>query len=229
VYMESPDQIYGIDSARPLPQIVTEEKDENRHWLRAFAALCKRGNPNAIEWLWAPADRILKVHPLFEELILRNASAFVGLKALTASHFGFAKSQIEKMRPEDFIEDDEEGMSTRMRSKSGKVGAARRDLVEKYGYDTKYASHAARLMLQLEMLVNTGRVIYPFAGHDFEQIMGIKTGVVQNDQIDSVLDDMKARCDEAVTRNAARIPFEPNTDRINEILVSFYQRAFGLD
>jgi hypothetical protein len=40
---------------------------------------------------------------------------------------------------------------------------------------------------------------------------------------------MKARCDEAVTRNAARIPFEPNTDRINEILVSFYQRAFGLD
>jgi hypothetical protein len=204
---------------------VTEEQDENRHWLRSFATLCKRGNPNAIEWLWAPKDRILHVDPLFGDLILRNATVFLGLKALTASHFGFAKSQIGKMRPDRFVE-DEVGMSARMRSKSGQVGAARRELVQRFGYDTKYASHAARLMIQLQMLVNTGTVTYPFTGKDHTRIMSIKTGEISDISIDSALDSLKEECDAAVKRNQAGIPFEPNGDKINEILVEFYQRAF---
>ncbi len=223
VFLESKEQIYGIDVARPLPQIVTEERDDNRHWLRSFASLCKRGNPNAMEWLWAPVEAVLHVDPLFKKWILNNAYSFLGLESLTASHFGFATSQIGKMRPANFAEDN---ISARMRSKSGKVGAERREIVKKYGYDTKYASHAARLMLQLQMLVTTGQVVYPFTGDAYRQVMAIKTGEVANSDIDKILDDIKASCDAAVKTNIANIPPHPNADKINEALVNFYQEAF---
>ena len=136
VLMEPMSQVFGITQPPSLKHQVSEEEDNNRFWLRGFAYLCFKGNPNAIEWLWAPLDKMIECDSLFRAFILGNADAFLGLDRLTKSHFGFARSQIIKMRDQ-----------------SGKVGTKRKNLVRLYGYDTKFASHAIRLMHQLQQLV----------------------------------------------------------------------------
>lgn len=210
VLVEPRRQLFGHSPARhSLKQLTSEEQDESRHWLRDFANLCQKGNPNAIEWLWAPSSMVHEVHPLFAEHVLANTDAFVGLKGLRGSHFGFAAAQISKMK-----------------DTSGKVGRKRREYVEKYGYDIKYFAHAIRLMLQLMEIASTGRMTYPIQVADREMLLKIKNGKVPEGEIDELYLHYKGECEHVVAANPAGLPEEPDRERVDTALIAFFESYY---
>lgn len=99
-----------------------------------FFELARKGNPQVLEAIFTPtADQIFcnKIG----QLILANREIFLS-KALFAPFTGYAysqKSQIEKLA-------------------SGK----RKELVDNYGYDTKAAAHAMRLLSEAEYIFQNG-------------------------------------------------------------------------
>lgn len=211
VYVDPKEHLFGHSMNRHrIAQIVSDEEDVNGHWLREFVNLCVKGNPNAIEWMWAHPGAIRKMHPLFKKHIFDNADAFLGLVPLTHSHFGFATSQIKKMK-----------------EATGKVGEKRRNYVKKFGYDIKFASHAIRLMHQLIELVDEGRVVYPIPeGPVRSVIMEIKLGKMSEEAVIFLFNNLRGQCDEAVARNRAGIPEHPDKDRANKMLIAFFEEFY---
>lgn len=210
VLIEPKKHLFGHSpSKHKLHQHISEEQDDNRHWLRDFAHLCVKGNPNAIEWLWAPDDKIVVASDQFRKHILGNASAFLALPSLAKSHFGFAKQQIKKMY-----------------EATGKVGQKRRNYVVQYGYDIKFAHHAIRLMYQLLHLVNEGQVVYPVAGEERDLLMRIKLGHTSESEVVTIYEKLRVECDAAVKMNKAGIPECADTERVNGALISFYEEHY---
>ncbi len=210
VYLESKNVIFGHSPTRPkLSQTVTEERDDNNHWVRDFAHLCAKGNPNAIEWLWAPSDKVVLVDKFFQRYILKNSEMFIGLEGLSKSHFGFAISQLH-----------------RIKDISGKVGKARRDMVDKYGYNVKFASHSIRLMFQLMELVENGRMTYPFSGEKQSILLAIKTGKMTEQEVVDLFNSLRIECDEKIKKNKAGLPPYPDLAKIDENLIFFFEDAY---
>ncbi len=63
----------------------------------------------------------------------------------------------------------------------------RLELVKKYGYDCKYASHAARLAYQCCELMRTGTLNPTLEGAEREICMGIKTGAYSLSKVNDLL------------------------------------------
>lgn len=67
----------------------------------------------------------------------------------------------------------------------GQKNVNRPELVEKYGYDTKYAAHAIRLALQGYEFLTTGKVTLPMVGYDRDVVVGVRTGTYrESDALD---------------------------------------------
>ncbi len=209
VLLESKAQLMGTQHENTLPQLISDEKDVNRHWLRNFARLCLKCNPNVLEWLYAPPSMIQECHPLFEKFILKNRALFLSKHALIKSHFGFANAQISKM--EVYAPDR---------------GKARKELIDKYNYDPKYANHALRLIWELEQFLREGELVLPYNEYVQESLIAIKEGKLSKSDF---LDLYYRECDrinEAVTKNLAQLPEHPKIDIINELLVEFYEALY---
>jgi len=59
---------------------------------------------------------------------------------------------------------------------------SRRLLEDKYGYDTKHATHLYRLMIEAKYLLATGKMSFPFLGEDKEKLLSVLNGEVPYDE-----------------------------------------------
>lgn len=59
-----------------------------------------------------------------------------------------------------------------------RVGAGRAELVEAFGYDTKYAMHCARLGFQCVELLTTGALALPIQGEPADWLRAVRYGNV---------------------------------------------------
>jgi predicted nucleotidyltransferase len=138
--------------------------DRQVHSLKKFLTLMMKGNPTILNLIFSseefvvtntPIGRLLRMPEIYEKLISANAeNAFYGymadqVKMLEKHGTGEALSRIK--RPE---------------------------LVEQYGFDTKYAMHAMRLGMMGVELLNTGRITMPMAVGDVEYLMNVRGGNV---------------------------------------------------
>lgn len=209
VEQESKYQIYGLDHVNKISQYVTDEIDENTHYLKRFCYLAARCNPNVLEWLWAPPTNILTLDQDFAELFLHKRRMFVGLNNLYRSHLGFASAQIKKLK-----------------GKNPTVGAARRNLIDQYGYDIKYAAHAIRLLSQLMDYFIDEQFKYPFDEDVRDAIMVVKQGKVEYDEFLRRYEILRKAVENKFEYVKAVLPLEPNYAAINCSLVTFYERKF---
>lgn len=110
---------------------VTETPDGRtelvQYELRKFLRLCAGFNPNVIPLLYL--DKWEQVDDVGIQLVWKR-SLFNSKKAVYA-FAGYAHGQLKKMQSPE--------------APTGQLGAKRKALREKYGYDTKYAYHAVRL------------------------------------------------------------------------------------
>lgn len=92
----------------------------------------------------------------------------------------------------------------------------RKEMREKFGYDTKFASHLVRLLLQAEQLLETWKLTFPIP--QAKLVTDIKTW---NYSLEEVMDQasyIKARVRSLEANN--NLPTKPRYDDINELLIS---------
>lgn len=211
VALESPLHVFGLQDATDFPQIQdAENRDVRRFWLKRFLRLCVRGNPNVLEWLYTPDEHIEFMHPLFNQFVLNYRSQFLDYDKIIQSHLGFAKSQIIKMTRHE-----------------KEMGAKRRALVEVYGYDTKYASHAIRLIYQLTDVLSRGRIVLPYPENVRTELLAIKLGQVSLSEFDVIYQARKDEVEQLIVDKRDLIDsVKPDHDTIACILEEFYQTAW---
>ncbi len=145
VFIPPQEYIYGL---KRCEQVIVKEKNENGvleeytcYSLDKYIRLAIANNPNILSLLFTPTDRLVYVNDFGLEL-LENKSLFLSKKAYH-SFRGYAHAQRRKITSKE------------------QVLGHRKDLIEKYGYDVKFAMHLLRLLYEgLDILVGK-ELVYP--------------------------------------------------------------------
>lgn len=209
VLLEPRTHIFGIQNPDKLKQIIEDDQDVREMYLRRFVKLCVAGNPNVFEWLYTPSEHIIQMDPLFEMLIWGNRHLFLNKKKLIHSHLGFAKSQWHKMRNHE-----------------KEMGAKRKRLYHKFGYDVKYASHAIRLMYQLQDILNTGEIQLPYPDNRTDILRGIKAGEMSLSEFDKFYAAVENGTNLAIDDPGVQLAEETDYEQIANVLEQFYLLSF---
>lgn len=128
--------------------------------------LLVKGNPNVLSLLWLKPEHYIKITE-WGGLLLKNRELFTNKKSFHKAISGYATGQLKKMSS---------------RNPQGYMGEKRKKLVEKFGYDTKNASHLIRLLIMGAEYLDTG-VLNVYRTDDVEFLLDIKKGIFTLDQI----------------------------------------------
>jgi uncharacterized protein len=126
--------------------------------IQKYVSLLVKQNPNVLSLLWLLPEDYYFRSPLGDRLI-ENRSLFAS-RACYKSFCGYANGQLSRMIHV---------------SHRGYLGAKRKALVEKHGYDTKNAAHLVRLLHMGKEFLATGEMNVRRTW-DVEMILEIKQG-----------------------------------------------------
>ncbi len=189
--------------------------DHTYHSLRKFVRLACQGNPSILCALFAPADKLHLTTPL--GLSLQSLFPSMVSKQAIPRYRGYMRSQALRLLGERGV-----GRGTRT--------GARPELVEKYGYDTKFAMHMVRLGCQGRELSETGKLRLPMKGLDRDICKHVRHGHWPLDEalnyaftLDGELDAFQTGAKDSV------LPDEPAWDVVNDWLHSAYETVWASD
>lgn len=166
--------------------------------LRKMIGLLLKSNPNVIGFLWLQPEFYVHRTPAFDAIIAER-DAFSS-KRTHVSFVRYAHDQLKKMGANVF---------------NGYMGAKRKEIVLKHGYDTKNASHLIRLLRTGIEFLDTGQVnVYR---DDAAELIAIKRGEWTLEAVKAESTRLFAEADEAVRRS--KLPAEPDFDRIERLLM----------
>ena len=211
VYVEPPSKIIGVDSFEHFVWSTSGSDQKNGkddiditlYGLQKWAGLACKGNPSILHFLFA--ENTLTT-PSGKYDTWFNAVRSYRNQFLCRKHskqfLGFASAQLMRMTGE--------------RSRN----VNRPDLVEKYGFDTKFAMHVIRLLSECEELMTTGVISLPSREKDL--LIEIRTGKHTEDW---VIREATRRFD--VCKKAEESsPLKPEVDRnfISRIISEAYRK-----
>ena len=192
---------WGMDRFEQRERMLNEW-DVVVYELRKMVGLLAKGNPNVLALLWLEEHHYLIRHPLGMRLI-EQRDLFVSRQAYH-SFVGYAHGQLKRM-----TRFGEGAYAT------GYMGAKRKALVEKFGYDTKNAAHLIRLLRMGIELLREGRLIVQRP--DAPQLMEIKLGHWTLEQVKTEADHLFKRAEAAY--DACAWPHAPDHDTLNALCV----------
>lgn len=164
--------------------------------LRKYLSLAVKGNPSILLVLFVPPEYVT-VHTEMGQALQDLAPAILS-KRVAAPYLGYLQSQRER------LENVRGGRHTN-----------RPELVEMFGYDTKYAMHALRLGLQGEELLRTGRIIVPIQEHG-DLLRAVRNGELPYDDVMKLINEAEEnlrRADFACT-----LPDQPDVEKIQRFM-----------
>lgn len=208
VFIEPPENVCGLF---PLDHYVfrTAEKDQRSgpgdldltlYSLRKFCRLAVKGNPSVIMLLWLDPSLYTVCddygHSLIdirEKLISKDAGQ---------AYLGYLIAQRKKMTGE----------------RSKKV--SRPELVEQFGYDTKFAMHALRLGFQGIEYLTERRLTIPVPEPERLTLLAIRRGELSLEDVLAMISVLEVRLRLLVDR----CPDKVDTVTINKFLVNLHMR-----
>lgn len=101
---------------------------------------------------------------------------------------------------------------------------SRKELILKYGYDTKFAHHIIRMLLELKEILLTNNLIFPLQEHDL--LMDIKTGKKTLEEVINLMNELEKEINEIINNGKMCIPKEPNYELIEKELIDIYKETF---
>jgi uncharacterized protein len=206
--------------------------------LQHFAKLAAACNPNVIQTLWLRAQHYLLLDWMGRELI-GHRDMFTS--RLAAKSFGgYAHGQLKRMTAfnverafdcpctGDFHVDDcplraERGRGSTKLYATGFMGAKRKALVEKNGYDTKNAAHLIRLLRMGIEFLNTGSLFV--WRDDAAELIAIKRGEWTLERVKAEADTLFAVLNER--RFMSPLPETPDFGAINGFVTRIMCRALS--
>ena len=214
VHLPSKEQIFGLDDKYSKYKQTLGEEDISRFGVNQYMKLVRKANPNVLETIFCPANRIEHIHPAFrplvsgEEQTMPGVTAILNKKNIVSAHLGFAIQQCNKMLP----------------AKAKWAGPRREVLFEKYGYDVKYAAHAVRLVHQCLDLLERGYIEYPYKQSVITLLKIIREGTMKLGEVREIFADGLKRVQDMEKTDCA-ITDEDKTPEINQRLLTFYRQV----
>lgn len=100
--------------------------------------------------------------------------------------------------------------------------SGRKEMVDEYGYDTKFAMHLIRLLLEGKELLETGNLVFPLKETSF--LMDIRAGKFSLANIDTMALDIEN--DINTIAEKSDLPSKPQYHKINKMLVELNRDWF---
>lgn len=177
--------------------------------LHKYLRLATKGNPTALLPLYAPADALIVVTPLGEEL--RTLAPAVLSRAAVHRFLGYLGAQRQRL----------------LGHSRGKV-PNRPELVERYGYDVKYASHALRLAYQGLEVARDARLTLPMPTVERERVLAVKRGEVPRlEDVLAEIAEVQGQVEDLLASGKTPLPEEPDLAAISDWSTSAHRRHWG--
>lgn len=218
VYIERPGTVLGLSEgrgdyiSRTQPEGVRSgpgDTDLVMYSLRKYLRLAAKGNPTALIPLYAPAGHVLACNELGAEL--RDARHWFLSQEAVERFLGYMHSQHERMLG---------------RGKQNRV-PNRPELIEKYGWDVKYGSHALRLAYQGWEIAAHGTLTLPLRPDHRERVLSVKRGEVDRDEVSAEITEHEMAVRKVLDLGMSAVPERPNLAAINEWSVHAHGRSWG--
>lgn len=174
--------------------------------LRKWARLALQGNPTVLLLLYLPDDALVIRTGVGEEL-QKLAPAFASRHA-GKRFLGYLEAQRQRLVGE-----------------RGQRDVNRVELVEQFGYDTKYAMHMLRLGHQGVEFLESGRLTLPMRQPVRDHLMDVRQGR-------SNLADVLAECTQLELRlgellDSSPLPLEPDLKTVESFVMDTYADAWA--
>lgn len=169
--------------------------------LRKFCSLAAGGNPTIINLFFVPY--IPKLNHATFGVSLRNSVRLFFSKRILRSFIGYMDSQ-----------------RNRLFGTQGQRRVNRPELIEKYGYDTKYAMHALRLGYHGLEFARTERIAFPMKEDTRNYLRDVRQGKKSLKHVEAAFRVLRAELQEEFDKTT--LPDEPDMDGINQMMMDFY-------
>ena len=209
ISIPSIDHYFALKSfgSRGTKEIKKDRLDIVIYEFKKFIGLLKNGNPNVLSLLWLEPNFYLKLSPEGEYLI-QNRHLFAN-KNVYFSFVGYAKAQFNKMTSQAF---------------KGYMGQKRKELVQKFGYDTKNAAHLIRLLRMAVEFLTSGN-LKVFRDIDSSELLAIKKGGWSLEEVKEESGRLFKLADEAYIRSS--LPSNPDSEKIDNLCIEILNMYFG--
>lgn len=177
-----------------------KEYDFSVYNISKYFNLLMQNNPNIIDSLFVP-ENCITYTSYVGDLIRQNRHIFLH-KGCRYKFSGYAFSQLSKLS----------------RNPIGK----RKELVEKYGYDTKFATHIFRLLLECEQILTDGTLDLQL---NKELLKSVRRGDLKKEEIEKWAVD-KTRTIERLYETS-KLPLKPDEDKIRNLLLDCLEHHYG--
>jgi predicted nucleotidyltransferase len=210
VFANTRDVIYGFNKRESVSYKL---EDIALHSLHKFISLALNSNPNIFELLFMD-DMIKVIHPLFNEYFLVHRDKLITQRSGKA-YAGFARSQMIR--------------------NSNRAGHGQIRPQYKYGpkddaYDSKYAMHTIRMLINGIEMMTKGTLTTKFSGRDLDLLINIRAGKefkngTEFESHAKALDDILQKEMVQVALNK-RLPENADKNFFSEQMVDFYEEYY---
>jgi uncharacterized protein len=218
VYIEPPANVVGIGGTvqhyvfRTQPEGARSgpgDTDLVSYSLHKYLRLATKGNPTALLPLYAPPESVVTVTELGQEL--RSLAPKVLSRGAVHRFLGYLDAQRQRL----------------LGQSKGKV-PSRPELIERYGYDVKYASHALRLGYQGREVARDAKLTLPLPDEERERVLAVKRGEVKRlDDVLAEIADVRAQVEDLLATGSTPLPELPDMAAISDWAVSAHRRHWG--
>lgn len=177
--------------------------------LRKWMRLALAGNPTVILPLFAPRSEVMEEYTSNNGALLRSRRSIERIisRQCADRFLGYLDNQRKRMMGE---------LSQRTN---------RPELVEKYGYDTKFAMHGVRLGMQGLELLRAGTMTLPVVEEDRTVLMNIRHGVLSKDEVLGLMEFYESQIRSEVRRSPLRE--QPDYQWADAFLEDVYMYHWG--
>lgn len=211
VLIEDPRYVVGLDHfeqkvTRSKPEGVRSEAgdlDQVVYSLRKYCRLALGGNPTILLLLFAPPTVCTE---LGQEL--RDNAHWFAARSAGRAFLGYMTQQRQRLTGE-----------------RGQMNVKRPELVEKYGYDTKYAMHMLRLGFQGVQFLEQGRLSLPMDEPELSFLRSLRRGKIELNEALTEAGKLERRLEDLLDNSP--LPEKPDYEAVNDWLISAYWRTWN--
>lgn len=207
IFVPTEDVVFGIRNMETIERMWDEKLSQKRKiiWdvvyysLPKYLRLILKQNPNVIMLLWLAEKHYLKRTTL-GNLLIENRGCLLS-KECYHSFCGYARGQLHRMTHH---------------ASTGRMGAKRKALVEKFGFDVKNASHLIRILKMGFETLSMGHMTVERP--DNNMLLDIKRGEWPLKKVVDYADSLFQRIDEALV--ASKLQERISEPFVNDLCVS---------
>ncbi len=198
IFLGGKEHYFGLHQCE-VKELWIKEYDCVQYEVRKFVRLLLKANPNVLSLLWLQPEHYIK-RSVSGLLLIDHRDLFT-TKKIYHSFTGYAYSQLKRMVGGSY---------------KGYMGEKRKQLVDKFGYDTKNASHLIRLLRMGIEYLREG-VLHVFR-KDASQLLEIKDGAWSFERVQREATILFNRAEKAY--DECKLPSQPDHKKAEDLLIN---------